>query len=142
MVFTSWAKAPKTETASTAVTAIARIKLFMRYSGRRSCVLERHDDLAEVLVGLHVREGLPDIVKCEHLVDRQLQLAGFHRPPDILSDFVKDGADFIHRAAAEGDTDVIDSPRRMQVEVEIGVCPAEPPDIDDAALDPDRLQIL
>jgi hypothetical protein len=37
--------------------------------------LQRHDDLAEMLVGFHVLERLADVVKGKHLVDRQLQLA-------------------------------------------------------------------
>jgi len=60
--------------------------------------LQRHDDLAEMLVGFHVLERLADIVECEHLVDRQLQLALLHRTPDILADFAKNLADFLDRA--------------------------------------------
>jgi hypothetical protein len=37
--------------------------------------LQRHDDLAEMPVGVHVREGLADVVKGEDAIDRQLQLA-------------------------------------------------------------------
>jgi hypothetical protein len=55
--------------------------------------LKRHDDLAEVLVGFHVFKRLADIVEGKHLVDRQLQFAGFHRRPDILADLVENLAD-------------------------------------------------
>ena len=37
--------------------------------------LERHHDLAEMLVGFHVLERLADVVEGKHLVDRQLQFA-------------------------------------------------------------------
>src|ERR1700730_5682559 len=104
--------------------------------------LQRHDDLAEMLVGFHVLERLADIVECEHLVDRQLQFALLHRSPDILADLAKDLADFLDRAGAEGDADIGDAARRMQVEIEIGAGAAEPADIDDAALDPGGRQIL
>ena len=33
--------------------------------------LERHDNLAEMLVSFHVVERLGDVVEWEHLVDRQ-----------------------------------------------------------------------
>ena len=95
-----------------------------------------------MLVGLHVRERLADLVECKHLVDRQLQLAGFHRRPDILADFAEDVADFLDRSGAEGDADIADAARGMQVEVEIGVGAAEPADIDDAALDLGRRKIF
>ena len=62
--------------------------------------------------------------------------------PDIPADFVEDVADFLDRAGAEGDADIVDAARGMQVEVEIGMGAAEPADIDDAALDLGRLEIL
>src|SRR6266480_7808626 len=96
---------------------------------------KRHDNLAEVLVGFHVLERLADIVEGEHLVDRQLQLARFHRRPDILADLVKDLADLLDRAGAEGDADIVDAARGVQVEIEISMGAAEPADIDDAAPD-------
>jgi hypothetical protein len=95
-----------------------------------------------VLVGFHVLERLADLVEGKHLVDRQLQLAGFHRRPDVFPDFAEDVADFLDRAGAEGDADIVDAARGMQVEIEIGVGAAEPADIDDAALDFGRLEIL
>src|SRR5229473_1055382 len=70
--------------------------------------LKRHDDLAEVLVGFHVLERLADIGEGKHLVDRQLQLALLHRSPDIPADFAENLADFLDRAGAEGDADIID----------------------------------
>jgi len=71
-----------------------------------------------------------------------LQLALLHRTPDILADFAKNLADFLDRAGAEGDADIVDAARRMQVEIEIGMGAAEPADIDDAALDFGGRQIL
>src|SRR5258707_9448298 len=74
--------------------------------------------------------------------DLQLQLAVFHRGPDILADLVKDLADFLDGAGAEGDADIVDAAGGMQVEIEIGVGAAEPADIDDAAFDFGRREIL
>ena len=57
---------------------IAREEIFAGIADRhrRSLLsLQRHDDLAEMLVGIHVRERLADVVEGKHLVDRQLQLA-------------------------------------------------------------------
>ena len=104
--------------------------------------LHRHHDLAEVLVGFHVLERLADLGERIDLVDRQLQLAAFHRAPDVLADFVEDLADFVDGAGAEGDADILDAARGVQVEVEIAVGAAEAADIDDAALDLGRLEIL
>jgi hypothetical protein len=42
---------------------------------------QRHDDLAEMLVGFHVREGGADLVELVDLVDRQLQFSRFNRAP-------------------------------------------------------------
>src|SRR6266403_3028048 len=100
-------------------------------SGTRQ--LQRHHDLAEMPVGFHVLERLSDIVERKHLVDRQLQFAGFHRGPDILADFIKDLADFLDRTGTEGNADIVDPARGMQVKVEISMCAAEPADIDNAA---------
>src|SRR5215475_4555608 len=95
---------------------------------RASSSSQRHDDLAEMLVGFHVLERLADVVELVDLVDRQLQLARFDRAPDVL-------ADFVEGAGAEGDADIVDAARGMQVEIELGAGAAEPPDIDDPALD-------
>src|SRR6202012_2997552 len=103
---------------------------------------QRDDDLAEMLVGFHVLERLADVLEFVNLVDRQLQLARFHRAPDILANLVEDLADFLDAAGAEGDADIVEAARRMQVEIEFGARAAEPPDVDDAALDPGRRQIL
>jgi hypothetical protein len=43
-----------------------------------------------------------------------LQLALLDRSPDILLDFAKDLADFLDRAGAKGDADIVDAARRMQ----------------------------
>src|SRR5271166_6023452 len=91
--------------------------------------LQRHHDLAEVSIGFHVLERSSDIVEGKHLVDRQLQFARFYRRPDILADLVKNLADLVDRAGPEGDADVADAARGVQVEVEIGVGAAEPADI-------------
>src|SRR6201984_674892 len=103
---------------------------------------KRHDDLAEMLVGFHVLERLADVVEGKHLVDRQLQPARFHRAPEILFDLVKNLADLLDRAGAEGDADIGDAARGMQVEIELGAGAAKATDIDDAALDPGRCEIL
>jgi hypothetical protein len=104
--------------------------------------LHRHHNLPKVLVGFHVRERLADFVKGVDLVDRQLQFALLHRGPDVFPHLVKDLADFLDRAGAEGDADIVDAARGMQVEVEIAMGAAEPADIDDAALDLGGLEIL
>ena len=39
------------------------------------------------------------------------------------------------RAGAEGDADIVDAARGVQIEIEVGMGAAEPADIDDAALD-------
>ena len=88
-----------------------------------------------MLVRLHMLERLADLRKRIDLVDRQLQLAGFHCAPDVFADFVEDLADFLHGAGAEGDADILDAARGVQVEVEVAVGAAEAADIDDAALD-------
>src|SRR3954464_701233 len=93
----------------------------------------RHDDLAEMLVGLHVFERLVDVVEGKHLVDRQLQFSRLDRAPDVLADLLKNLADLLDGAGAEGDADIVDAAGRVQVEVEIGMGAAEPADIDDAA---------
>src|SRR3954464_12636337 len=69
---------------------------------RRISGLLRHHDLAEVLVGFHVLESLRDLAEWIDLVDRQFQLAGFHRGPDIFPDLIEDLADFLDSAGAEG----------------------------------------
>src|SRR3974390_3160052 len=95
-----------------------------------------------MLVGFPVLERLADIVEGKHLVDRQLQLARFHRTPDILANLIENLADFLDRAGAEGDADIVDAARGMQIEIEVAMGAAEPADIDDAALDPGSLEIL
>src|ERR1700694_765980 len=95
-----------------------------------------------MLVGFHVLERTADVVEGKHLVDWQLQFARFHRAPDIFADFVKDLADFIDGAGAEGDADIMNAARRVEVEIEIGMGAAEPADIDDAALYFCRLEVL
>src|SRR3984885_8512655 len=95
-----------------------------------------------MLVGFHVLERLADVVEGVDLVDRQLQLSRFDRAPDIPADLVKDLADFLDGAGAEGDADVMDAARGVQIEVEFGAGAAEPADIDDAALDLGGREIL
>src|ERR1700730_801867 len=110
---------PRLDHGSTAKTSMAGTSPAMTKKRVRFCgpvnvrparlrPLQRHDDLAEMLVGFHVLERLADIVEREHLVDRQLQLALLHRRPDVFPDLVKNLADFLDRTGAEGDTDVID----------------------------------
>src|SRR6516162_3686621 len=91
---------------------------------------QRHDNLAEMLVGFHVLERLVDVVEGKHFVDRQLQLSRFHGTPDVLPDLVKDLADLLDGAGAEGDADIVDAAGRMQVEIKVGMGAAEPADID------------
>src|SRR6202035_2034338 len=91
--------------------------------------LQRHDDLAEMLVGFHALERLADVVEGKHLVDRQLQLSRFDRTPDIPAHLVEDLADLLDGAGAEGDADIVDAARGVQVEIEIAMGAAEPADI-------------
>src|SRR5476651_2471382 len=95
-----------------------------------------------MLVGFHVLERTTDIGEREHLVDRQLQFARFYRAPDVFADLVENLADFLDGAGAEGDADIVDAARGVQVEIEIGMGAAEPADIDDAALYLCRLEVL
>src|ERR1700753_659468 len=134
----SCADAPNAGAASATPAFTRTIQGFMGYSA----VSERPDNLAKMLVGFHVLEGFADVVEGKDLVDRQLQFARFHCRPDILADIVENLADFLDRSGAEGDADIIDPSRGMQIEVEIGMGAAEPADIDDTALDPRGLEIL
>src|SRR6201999_372426 len=134
----SCADAPNAEAASATAAVTRTIQGFMGYSA----VSERDDNLAEMLVGFHVLEGFADVVEGKDLVDRQLQFARFHRRPDVLADLVENLADFLDRSGAEGDADITDPSRGMQIEVEIGMGATEPADIDDAALDLGGLEIL
>src|SRR5690242_4951819 len=102
---------------------------------------EGDDDLAEMFVGLHVREGLPDVVEGVDAIDWQLQPARLDRAPDIVADLREDIADLVDAAGAEGDADIGDAACRMQVEIEVAMGAAKPADIDDAALDLGRFQI-
>src|SRR5690349_5945133 len=97
--------------------------------------LQRHDDLAEVLVGFHVLERLADVLELEDPVDRQLEFPRLYRAPDVLADLVENLADFVDGAGAEGDADILDAARGVEVEVELGAGAAEPADVDDAPLD-------
>ena len=51
-----------------------------------------------------------------------------------------DLAHLLRGAGAEGDADIVDALERVQVEVELALLAAEPPDIDDAAEDRTRLR--
>src|SRR4029077_2726135 len=124
---------------ATNIVAVATaIQVFMGYSE----VLKRHDNLAEMLVGFHVLECLADIIEGKHLVDRQLQFARFHRTPEVSADLVENIADLLDAAGTEGDADIVDAARRVQIEVEFGAGAAEPADIDNAALDFGGFEIL
>ena len=104
--------------------------------------LQRHNNLPEMLVGFHVRKCCSDLVEIVDLVDRQLKLARFDGAPDVLADLVEDVANFLDGAGAEGDADILDAARGMQVEIELGPRAAQAADIDDAALDLGRGEIL
>src|SRR6201989_2612227 len=67
---------------------------------------QRHDDLAEMLVGFHVLERLADVLEFVDLVDRQLQLAAFHCAPDVLADLVEDLTDLLDGPGAKGHADI------------------------------------
>src|SRR2546430_15310091 len=60
----------------------------------------------------------------------------------MVADIGKDLADYLDGAGTEGNAEIRDASRGMQVEVKIGVGAAEPADIDDAALDPGGREIL
>src|SRR5262249_50258557 len=83
-----------------------------------------------------------DVLEFVDLVDRQLQLARFHRAPDILAHLLEDFADLLDAAGAEGDADIVDAARGVQVGIELGAGAAEPADIDHAAPDFGRGEIL
>src|SRR5437660_10154993 len=87
------------------------------------------DDLAEVPVGLHVRLRQGRLVEAEDAVDRQPQLAGLDRLPQILPHEPYDLAHLLQAAGAEGDPDIVDAARGMEVEIELAFRPAEPADI-------------
>jgi hypothetical protein len=84
-------------------------------------LLQRHHDLPEVLVGFHAVERRADVVEFVDLVDRQLHLARLYGRPDVFPHLFKNLADFLDGAGAEGDADIVDAARGVQVEVEIGV---------------------
>jgi hypothetical protein len=63
-----------------------------------------------MLVGFHVLERLADVGEIIDLVDRQLQLARFDHAPDVFADFVKNLADLLDAAGAEGDADIVENP--------------------------------
>src|SRR6516225_10337717 len=90
---------------------------------------KRHDNLAEMLVGFHVLERLADLVEGKHLVERQLQFARFHRTPEILAYLVENRTNLLDGTGTEGDADIVDAARRVQVEVEFGAGAAQPADI-------------
>src|SRR4051812_21392709 len=93
------------------------LTLYDRKHAAQRQYLQRHHDLAEVLVGFHVLERLADLGEWIDLVDRQLQLSRFHGAPDVLADLVKDRADFLDGAGAEGDADIDDAAGGVQVEI-------------------------
>src|SRR5580704_6874047 len=90
-----------------------------------------YDDLTEVLVGVHLGEGVDDIGKLVGFVDRQAELAALDRRPQIGAHGLDDVADLFGRAGAEGDADIVDALERVQVEVELAHRAAETPYIDD-----------
>src|ERR1700722_12269084 len=75
---------------------------------------------------LHALECLADVVEGEHLIDRQLQLAAFHRRAEVVARFVEDLVDLLDRAGAEGDADIADPASGGQVEFEVGGGPSRP----------------
>ena len=81
-------------------------------------------------------------VERERSIDRQLELAGANRVPQVGAHQPHDLAYLVERAGAERDADVVDALHRMEVEVELGLHAAEPPDIDDAAEHSRRLHDL
>ena len=102
---------------------------------------EREDDLAEMCVGAHVREGGVGFLERIGFVDRQAKAAGFNRWQQIGAHAAVDLADFFRAAGTEGDADVIDAFHRMQVEIELALHAAEAADIDDTAAHAGRLHV-
>src|SRR6185437_4135298 len=90
-------------------------------------------DLAEMLVGAHLAEGLGDIGELVGLVNGQAQLAALYRRPQIGAHQPYDLAHFVRCAGAKGHADVVDTLERVLVEIELALGAAKPPDIDDAA---------
>src|SRR5262249_33943054 len=70
------------------------------------------------------------------------QLAALDCAPDVRADLVEDFSDFLDAAGTEGDADIVDAARGVQVEIEVTMGAAEAADIDDAALDLGGLQVL
>src|SRR4051812_26596917 len=93
-------------------------------------------------VRLHVGLGLDRLVEAEDPVDRQPELAGLDRGPEILAHAPDDLADLLDRAGAEGDADIVDAAGGVEIEVELALRAAEPADIDDAAEHARRFQVL
>ena len=103
---------------------------------------DRQHDLSEVSVGAHHGERIGHVFERKRLVDRQGELAGFDRRPQIGAHRSVDLAHLLGRARAERDADIIDALERVQVEIELALLAAEPADIDDAAEQCGRRQIL
>src|SRR5580704_1787703 len=98
---------------------IARIK---RFSGpdlsqdicdRLTRSRDIYDNLAEMLVGIHDRQRLSDVCELEGLVDRQGQLAGLDRRPQISAHQLDDLAHLLGRPGAEGHADIVDALERV-----------------------------
>src|SRR6516225_9111330 len=99
-------------------------------------------DLAEMLVGAHVRLRFHRLIEGKADIDGEPQLAGTHRIPKVRAHAAADLADLVEGAGAEGHTDIIDAPQCMQVEIEFSLGARETADIDDAAEDGGRLHGL
>jgi phosphoglycerate dehydrogenase-like enzyme len=82
---------------------------------------EREDDLPEMCIGAHVREGGVGFGERIDLVDWQAEFVGFQRWQQIGPHAAVDLADFFCAAGTEGDADVIDALHRMQVEIELAL---------------------
>src|SRR3984893_11561482 len=93
-------------------------------------------------VGPHRRQRLADLREREGLVDRQGKRAGLDRRPQVGVHPRVDVANLLGRPATEGDADIVDAFGRVQVEVEFAGHAAQPADIDDAAEDRRRREIL
>src|SRR5262249_25816738 len=71
----------------------------------------RQDNLAEMLVLAHMRLRRHRFIEREAAVDRQLELAGGHRIPQIGTHAAADLAHLLERTGAKGHADIVDAPQ-------------------------------
>src|SRR5262249_36830465 len=93
-------------------------------------------------IGAHHVKRIGDLLERKAPVDRQRQLAGFDRRPQIGTHRAVDLAYLLRTARAKRNTDIVDAFERMQIEIEFALHAAEPADVDDAAQDRSCVEVL